>query len=95
MSRTVPGQEQVEQEIVALVAAELSWALPDGPPPGASARLRDDLLLDSLHLVALQVNVEDHFGVAFDPADEELADAFDTIGSLAQYVRRLLGESPR
>jgi len=92
MTRTVPDQEQVEHEIVAFIAAEFPWALPDGLPPARDARLRDDLSLDSLHLVALQVDVEDHFDVAFNPADEDLADAFDTVASLAGYVRQLMQE---
>jgi acyl carrier protein len=93
MTRTVPEQQQIEQRIVEYVGGEFPWAIPQSPqPPGPGTRLRDDLQLDSLHLVELQVSLEDQFAVAFDPADEGLPDAFDTVGSLAAYVQRLLRE---
>ncbi len=91
-----PDRAAVEREILALIAAELDEPGDGSGVPTRAARpdahLRDDLGLDSLHLVAVQVAVEDRFGVAFDPMDEQLADAFRTVAGLARYVEYLLRE---
>jgi acyl carrier protein len=80
----------IERGIADLIVTEF-----DGDVTGVAhpdARLREDLGLDSLHLVTLQVAVEDHYDIAFDPTDEHLADAFTTVGGLARYVGDLLRE---
>jgi cysteine synthase/acyl carrier protein len=79
---------EVRDAIAALVADQFPWAAPGAEVAGA--RLRDDLDLDSLHLVQLQVAIEDAFKIVFDAADERLLTAFDTIASLAAYVCHLL-----
>ncbi len=84
------GDAAIQQQIARLVTEHFDWVPGDGTAERADARLRDDLDLDSLHLVELQVAVEDHFGVIFDPSDEQLIDAFDTIASLGEYVDFLL-----
>jgi acyl carrier protein len=83
------SREGVEDEIRRLIGDRFDWA-DVGSGPSRDTRLREDLDLDSLHLVTLQVAVEDDFGVAFDPSDEQLADAFTSIGTLADYVHYLL-----
>ena len=75
--------------VAELISARFPWA-PALNGSVADARLREDLNLDSLHLVELQVAIEDHFGVRFDPHDRRLLDAFTTVGSLGSYVRHLL-----
>lgn len=54
----------------------------------ASQRFREDLDLDSLHMVEFQSVAEDEFDIIFDPEDEDLFDALSTIGALASYVQR-------
>lgn len=76
--------------LVGLVEESFPWAAETGALTRA-ARLREDLELDSIHLVELQVLVEDAFEVRFDPADEGFLDAFDSLGALAAYVARLEG----
>lgn len=53
----------------------------------AAQRFREDLDLDSLHMVEFQSIAEDEFGIIFDPEDEDLFDALSTVGKLASYVR--------
>jgi acyl carrier protein len=81
----------VLEQVVDLIITRFGWAV-TGAETGPHTRLREDLDLDSLHLVELQVAVEDRFGVRFDPTDEQLLDAFSTVGSLDAYVRHLLEE---
>jgi acyl carrier protein len=78
----------ISSEITRLITEHFAWT--SDTPPETQARLREDLGLDSLHLVEFQVAIEDAFRVTFDPADEEFLDAFSTIGSLETYVRYLL-----
>lgn len=78
--------------ILGLIGERFAWSTPTEPAT-ARTRLRDELDLDSIHLVELQAALEDRFGVVFDPADEQLLDAFDTVGSLADYVLFLLERS--
>lgn len=50
------------------------------------SRLHEDLGLDSVSLVTLQVEVEDLFGIRFDPMETDLVSVFSTFGSLASYL---------
>jgi acyl carrier protein len=78
-------------QIGELISTRFSWVTV--PEDGlAAARFRENLDLDSLHMVELQVAIEDQFAVMFDPDDEGLLDAFTTVGALASYVRRLRGD---
>ncbi len=78
-SNVVPA---IEREIQAIARDRFDWI----GNPDSQADLRRDLGLDSLHLVELQVALEDRFNVIFDPFDEQLVEAFQTIGRLAAYV---------
>lgn len=80
-------------EVAEVIAAGFPWVL-EYANVTADARLRDDLQLDSLHLVALQVAVEDRLGIRFDTADAALLDAFESVGALGSYAARRL-ESER
>jgi acyl carrier protein len=76
----------VEQEILSIARAHFDWIGAAGP----DSDLRGDLDLDSLHLIELQVAVEDHFDVVFDPLDEQLVDAFTSVRHLSAYVAHLM-----
>jgi len=52
--------------------------------------LREDLELDSLAMVNLQVAIEDTFAIRFDPIEMDLAEVFETVGSLADFLERYL-----
>jgi len=58
-----------------------------------TADLRDNLELDSMHMVELQAHLESRFEFRFDPMDDGLADAFDTVERLASYVRQQITEA--
>lgn len=77
-------------EIAGLISTMFPWCLRYGSPV-PQAKLKDDLNLDSLHLVELQVAVEDHFRIRFDPADHDFLGAFTTVGGLAGYVEAKVG----
>ncbi len=57
-----------------------------------TAHLRDDLGLDSIHLVELQVHLETAVGARFSPLDSDFLDAFEDITSLARYASRVAAE---
>jgi acyl carrier protein len=82
------GVPSVMYQITHLIEEHFAWEAT--AQPTARTRIREDLDLDSLHVVELQVAIEDHFQVTFDPTDEEFLDAFATIGSLEAYVCYLL-----
>ena len=71
-----------EAQVIKIARGQFDWT----GELTATTDLRRELDLDSLHLVELQVAVEDHFRVAFDPLDEQLVDAFRTVRTLAAYV---------
>lgn len=52
-------------------------------PPAETAILADDFGLDSLDLVIIQTELEDHFGI--DISDEEI-EALRTVGDLVDLV---------
>ena len=54
-------------------------------------RLREDLELDSLDMVNLQVAVEDEFDIRFDPVETDLTEVFQTVGSLAEFLKIYAG----
>ncbi len=60
-------REEIIQGVEAVAAEFLEWS---GPLP-LDAHLVNDLELDSIRLLTLAVEVENHFRVALDPEDEE------------------------
>lgn len=87
---SVPALEATQEQMKGLLTQVFSWiACQD---ISATSSLREDLNIDSLHMVELQLAIEDHFGIQLDPLDERLADAFNTVGHLARYVQMLRDE---
>ena len=78
--------EEILQGIVGVAREHLGWT-------GALAgemRLVEDLDLDSLRLLTLAVEVENHFRVCLDEQDEQ---EIETVADLVAVVRReLAGE---
>jgi acyl carrier protein len=79
-----PGGTGVRADIVQLLSELFSWI--DGGGVADDTRLREDLGLDSLHLVELQVSAEDRLHVRFDPLDDGFFEAFETVGGFSRYV---------
>jgi acyl carrier protein len=75
---------RVRADIVELLSELFSWI--DSSAVDDDTRFREDLGLDSLHLVELQVSVEDRLQVRFDPLDDTFVEAFETVGGLSRYV---------
>lgn len=52
----------------------------------AKERLREDLGFDSVLIVDLMVEIELKLGVYFDPYEHDLAEIFQTVGTLERFV---------
>lgn len=69
------------------IRAEIASALGRDPESiSDSAKLFDDLALDSLGIIDLLTRLEDRFGLVVEP-EELYEDVFATVGSLTEYVR--------
>ena len=56
---------------------------------GAGTFLRDGgLWLDSMELLQVVVACEAEFGITFEPAEDLLGDGLETLGTLADVIRR-------
>ena len=53
-----------------------------------SMSLSDDLEMESLQMVLFQVELEDTFGISFDPIEDDFFEIFSTIGSVYLYVKK-------
>ena len=62
----------------------------DSFSPGLS--LTDDLNMESIHLVAFQVEIEDAFQIEFDPLQDDFYEIFRTVFSVYQTVEKKLLE---
>lgn len=80
-------RDEVLAGIREVAAAHLDWR---GELP-LEARLVEDLELDSIRLLTLAVEVENHFRVALEPEDEE---GIVTVADLVETVRHRLREKP-
>lgn len=74
----------IVEAITALARQKLDWT---GAPLTSEMRLVEDLALDSLRLMTLAMEVEDHFRICLDEDDEE---AIETVGDLASIIARKL-----
>lgn len=73
--------------IAEIAREKVGW---DGPV-SPELRLVEDLALDSIRLLTLAMEVEDHFRVCLDEEDEA---EIRTLGDLADTVARKLAERP-
>ena len=87
MSATERSQDD---EVLAGIAAVAASHLDLRRPVEPSAHLVEDLELDSLQLMTLAAEVENHFRVILDPEDEE---SIATVEDLVRVVRSKLEES--
>lgn len=78
--------EEILITIHHILESELGHEI-DLTPTLLEQNLRHDLSLDSLAMTTLQVAIEDAFDLRFDPLQTDLAGVFETVGSLANYVR--------
>jgi acyl carrier protein len=86
------GMEDIRRaEIRAALAKALGEVLnTDVPELTEDTRLFADLTLDSTSVIELLMALEDSLGLQIDP-DELAADAFETVGTLTDYVEACLG----
>ena len=55
--------------------------------------LTDDLGMESIHIVTLQVELEDTFQIEFDPLQDDFFEIFRTVASVYQTIERKLHEN--
>jgi acyl carrier protein len=77
--------EAILAGIAEVARVHLGWEDPLTP----DMRLVEDLRLDSIRLLTLAVEVENHFRVRLDELDEG---GIETVGDLVATVRRKLGD---
>jgi acyl carrier protein len=75
--------EEIRRGIAAVALEHLAY---EGPL-SVGLRLIEDLQLDSIRLLTLAVEVENHFQVSLDPEDDA---AIETVGDLVAAVGRKL-----
>lgn len=85
---SVPSRTRLLAEIAEIAREKVGWTGPVSP----GLRLVEDLALDSLRLLTLAVEVEDHFRVSLEEEDEA---EIRTLGDLADTVARKLAEDPQ
>jgi acyl carrier protein len=68
----------------------------DSAPPelAGDTRLFADLALDSTNVIELLMSLEDTLGLEIDP-DELKPEAFETVGTLSEYIRMCLAAGSR
>jgi acyl carrier protein len=76
-----------DSEILAGIAAVARRHLGHAGPLEPRTRLVEDLELDSIRLLTLAVEVENHFRICLDEDDDR---AIETVGDLVAVVRREL-----
>lgn len=76
--------QAILEGITEVVRLHLGWEGPLSP----EMRLVEDLRLDSVRLLTLAAEVENHFRILLDEADEL---AIETVADLVATVRRKLG----
>ena len=52
------------------------------------SRLQDDLLMESIHILMLQVALEETFYFQFDPMEDNFRQIFATVNSVCDYVSK-------
>ena len=75
----------IESGIRSVAATHLT----EVPELDAEARLVEDLDLDSLEILTLSFEIENHFDIILEPDDEQ---AIVTVGDLADTIERLLAQ---
>lgn len=52
--------------------------------------LTEDLKMESIHLITLQVELEDEFGIQFDPLEDDFFMIFQSVASVYETIERKL-----
>lgn len=62
----------------------------DNPLINPDTDLKLDLGLDSIALVVLQINIEECFGIQFDPLQDDFDEIFHKVNNVYIYVKKKL-----
>ncbi|MBR4318421.1 MAG: acyl carrier protein [Oscillospiraceae bacterium] len=82
----------MEQETLEIIKKCVEKALEKNVPElHFEMSLSDDLEMESLQIVMLQVELEDAFGISFDPMEDDFFQIFSTVGGVYTAVKRKQG----
>ena len=89
-----PGREKTENRILEMVTEMFcsSAGCDKDRAVSVETRIQDELGFDSVMLIILQINIEDVFGIRFNPVEENLQEIFISVRTLTDYVQRQIGE---
>lgn len=89
MTESMPSNEEILAEIGALARRHLDLSGQIEP----ATRLVEDLELDSVRLLTLAIEIEDHFRICLDPEDEQgMVTVTDLVEAVASKLRSRHGE---
>lgn len=84
MLRTSPHPSNSIEEVVSIIRDAAK--LPASIPIHAGSHLIEDLRIDSLDLIGVILQIQDHFDVVI---DEDLVPTLCRVGELAEFIGRL------
>ena len=79
-----PSREAIVEAVRQIVVEQMSWT---GDPIGEQDSLEKDIGCDSLDLVEIMMGTEERFDIR---VPDEAAEGLDTVGDIADRIRRLL-----
>ena len=97
MDKIIDGADEAEvlQEVINVIKKTCEKDMVSYghiPTIGRNTDLKLDLEMDSIALVVLQINMEDAFGIQFDPLQNDFEEIFCTVERVCQFVLEGLKE---
>ncbi|WKZ48469.1 MAG: phosphopantetheine-binding protein [Anaerolineales bacterium] len=78
--------KKTSKDFIILLLGELFPQITRDKDMVTNQRLREDLNLDSLDMINLQLAIEDRLHYKFDPLENNLAEVFESVESVASFL---------
>ena len=78
--------KKTSKDFIILLLGELFPQITRDKDIVTNQRLREDLNLDSLDMINLQLAIEDRLHYKFDPLENNLAEVFESVESVASFL---------
>lgn len=78
--------KKTSKDFIILLLGELFPQITRDKDMVANQRLREDLNLDSLDMINLQLAIEERLHYKFDPLENNLAEIFESVESVASFL---------
>ncbi len=78
--------KKTSKDFIILLLGELFPQITRDKDMVNNQRLREDLNLDSLDMINLQLAIEDRLHYKFDPLENNLAEVFESVESVASFL---------